>query len=834
MNQKEAQYAEIVRLLVLALNQYRLYSEKHPAAKLAVRNFLSCLGLILGSEPTLTLGFVEGKVIANDHPLDNKNTGVADLQKAADRLNIDSLTFEQGISEEEVSSFFNVTSLPDKALGEVGGFNKAFEKANFHHIRLETAQYKIVKEDEEVVQKWEIGGDEGEKTEEDLYQEEVREIESTREMDQGEAEEIEQDFLHKQVRKIRRIEEVIEHCLRGAEEEIDYDIDRLAYEVETKTEGVATQMVRRAENLEALKRIVSGMGSFLREHLSPPFIQEGKDFSQPILSLAREFKKILQSSATPEDFKGSTEELVSALQQCADAIRLESIVRTFEQSGGDLKSLAKIAAKFMRGKETRERLLEPLKERLGSLGVEEADIDQLFQDREQRRAPKRSRQIDISSIGPDEVQRIRDRLEKEITPLVEKRVAILEQQKRRALHEINMAVGSSLDLHTVLDVLIEKTDLFFPHSGTTNISLINKETGELETAASQNPDVANWKPEEWKSGRALTEMVLETKAPLIIGNLQTDPRIGDHEFARRYGLVSYLGVPLIADKKEVGVLDFYTKEESEVSDEELDFLSTIADQAALAIHNSQLHGEVTNLAARLKKSNKIKDEFLSIMSHELRTPLTGIAGYTGMVHDRILGDINEKQEKALEKAIDKTRDLLDMINSILDTTRLESEAVKLEREEFNLSDFLEKLRSDYEVLLNKELALIWDYPSDLPVINADSRRLKQILQNLIDNAIKFTDKGTVRMSARYSLEAKTVEFKVSDTGIGIPQEAIPSIFEKFSQGDSSDARKYGGVGLGLYLVKKFTDLLGGKVEVESEPGRGSTFTVTIPIQWGLW
>ncbi len=160
---------------------------------------------------------------------------------------------------------------------------------------------------------------------------------------------------------------------------------------------------------------------------------------------------------------------------------------------------------------------------------------------------------------------------------------------------------------------------------------------------------------------------------------------------------------------------------------------------------------------------------------------------------------------------------------------MEAEAVKVDYREFSAEKFLSDLQSSYNVPMDKDLALIWHYSSSLPVMNTDKGKLQQILQNLINNAIKFTEKGSVTISANYLSETGSVEFKVSDTGIGIPEKAVPVIFEKFRQIDSSDTRQYGGVGLGLYIIKKFTDLLGGTVRVESEAGKGSIFVVTVPV-----
>jgi len=316
---------------------------------------------------------------------------------------------------------------------------------------------------------------------------------------------------------------------------------------------------------------------------------------------------------------------------------------------------------------------------------------------------------------------------------------------------------------------------------------------------------------------------------LKVLNVQTHPQTRHPGFMRKHGLVSFLGAPLTAKGDDLGVLSIYTKEEHDFSDEEVELVSTLAGQAAVAIHNAQLYEEMSKLAGDLSKSNRVKDEFLSVMSHELRTPLNVVMGYTGMIKDGILGDINPQQEDALDKVINRANEQLTMINNVLYATVIETEKVKAEMVEVDLGGFLSNLSTAYHGPINKDLTLHWDYPPNLPAIKTDSAKLKQILQNLINNAIKFTAKGSVTVSARVIKEAiSQVEFKVADTGVGIPKEHLPMVFEKFRQVDSSETRLYGGVGMGLYIVNKLTDLLGGRVEVESEPGKGSTFTVKIP------
>ncbi|TMA12697.1 MAG: hypothetical protein E6J89_03845 [Deltaproteobacteria bacterium] len=164
----------------------------------------------------------------------------------------------------------------------------------------------------------------------------------------------------------------------------------------------------------------------------------------------------------------------------------------------------------------------------------------------------------------------------------------------------------------------------------------------------------------------------------------------------------------------------------------------------------------------------------------------------------------------------------------MQATSIEAGSVKIEMKELPLGEFLDDLRSGYEIPTNNGLSFNWDYPPDLGTITIDGDKLKHILQNLINNALKFTDQGHVTISARYSPGTKAAEFKVADTGIGIQEELLPSIFEMFRQLDSSETRTHGGVGIGLYIVKKYTEMLGGKIQVESKVGKGSSFTVTIP------
>jgi signal transduction histidine kinase len=310
--------------------------------------------------------------------------------------------------------------------------------------------------------------------------------------------------------------------------------------------------------------------------------------------------------------------------------------------------------------------------------------------------------------------------------------------------------------------------------------------------------------------------------------LKTDARKAHFPAELNNAFLSCLAIPLMAKEELLGFLSFYTQQAHEFGRDEVEFLTARANQVAVAIHNSRLYERMRKQAIELEKSNKLKDEFLSVVSHELRTPLSIVMGYTRMVHTGMLGEINAEQADALARATTGSNELCAMIESIMDVTKIVARTITVDNHAVDLTRFVQELEAEYGDRPEKAITLQWDYASDMPAIETDHVKLKRVVQNLIDNAIKFTPEGQVTVSVCYILERRSVEIQVKDTGVGISADALPFVFEKFRQAEDSLTREHGGLGLGLYVAKELIALLGGTITVESQLGVGSTFTVTFP------
>lgn len=242
-----------------------------------------------------------------------------------------------------------------------------------------------------------------------------------------------------------------------------------------------------------------------------------------------------------------------------------------------------------------------------------------------------------------------------------------------------------------------------------------------------------------------------------------------------------------------------------------------------------LYAELDIQAEQLRQASDLKSRFLSYMSHEFRTPLGSILSITGLLTDELDGPLSEEQHRQVAFVSTATRELSDMVDDLLDLAKIEAGRITISPAWFDMLDLFAALRGMFRPIVDASTVdLIFEEPVGLPRLYTDDKKLAQILRNFIANALKFTTRGEVRVSAQLQGEGM-VRFAVSDTGIGIASDLLGTLFEDFSQVDSPLQKRLRGTGLGLSLCKRFAMLLGGEVGVESSPGVGSCFFVVIPL-----
>jgi signal transduction histidine kinase len=327
---------------------------------------------------------------------------------------------------------------------------------------------------------------------------------------------------------------------------------------------------------------------------------------------------------------------------------------------------------------------------------------------------------------------------------------------------------------------------------------------------------------------------MELRQPVQIPDIAVDDT---YESPVRHALIdaghrALLGVPLMSEDEVIGVLGVTSKTPGELAPEIVRLLSTFATQSALALQNARLFHEVEDKSRLLEAASRHKSEFLANMSHELRTPLNAILGFSEVLAERMFGEVNEKQAEYLQDILSSGRHLLSLINDILDLSKVEAGRLELELGRFHLPTALDNaLTLVRERATRHGITLTQTVDSGVGNIAADERKVKQILLNLLSNAVKFTPEGG-RVGLTATVADGVTTIAVSDTGIGIAPEDQATIFEEFRQVGRDDARKQEGTGLGLTLAKKFVELHGGRIWVQSEVGKGSTFTFTLPVRPG--
>jgi signal transduction histidine kinase len=402
-----------------------------------------------------------------------------------------------------------------------------------------------------------------------------------------------------------------------------------------------------------------------------------------------------------------------------------------------------------------------------------------------------------------------------------------------ALGEVSRTISSTLDLEVVLATIVSRANELAETDGCA-IFEFDETTRTFRLRATERyPDefVAALRATSLVYGEGAIGRAAATREPVQVPDVaDTDvysSRVRDA--LMRAGYRSLLAVPLVSEDEVVGALVVNRREAGAFADRTVEMLRTFATQSALAIQNARLFSEIETKSHELQIANQHKDEFLASMSHELRTPLNAIIGFSEVMLERLFGEVNDKQEEYLNDILSSGRHLLSLINDILDLAKIEAGRMELEPADFHLPQAIDNaLVLVRERAMRRGITLEQSIDPRLGEIKGDERKIKQVMLNLLSNAVKFTPEGG-RIEVRAALADGLAEVSVADTGVGIAPEDHTAVFEEFRQVGTDYARKHEGTGLGLALARKFVELHGGTIRVESQLGRGATFTFTIPV-----
>jgi len=329
-------------------------------------------------------------------------------------------------------------------------------------------------------------------------------------------------------------------------------------------------------------------------------------------------------------------------------------------------------------------------------------------------------------------------------------------------------------------------------------------------------------------GTVVGRAVLEGRT-IHVADVFADREYEAIEIAKIGGYRTLLGVPLMREGMPIGVISLQRNTVRPFTDKQIELVTTFADQAVIAIENVRLFDEIQEKSRQLAQASQHKSQFLANMSHELRTPLNAIIGVSEMLRED--AEAAKQDLEPLDRVLGAGRHLLALINDILDLSKIEAGRMELQLETFPLAPLIADVVKTIEPLAAKNANKVAAYcAAEIGVMHADQMRLRQALLNLMSNANKFTERGNIAIEARHEQEdgRDCLIIEVADTGIGMTPEQMSKLFQEFSQADASTTRKYGGTGLGLAISKRFCQMMGGDITVESEPGRGSTFTIRLP------
>jgi signal transduction histidine kinase/DNA-binding response OmpR family regulator len=449
----------------------------------------------------------------------------------------------------------------------------------------------------------------------------------------------------------------------------------------------------------------------------------------------------------------------------------------------------------------------------------------------------------ISIKTGDEVEALADQFN-DMASKLEESYADLEQKVEDRTHELSQSLEqqtatadvlkiisrSTFDLRTVFEILVESIARLCRVEQAAILRLID---GQFHIIAAHGSD--EFKHYMQAHPIAIDRSSVSGRAALEgrivqVPDVLADPEYAKYETQRVGGYRTVLGVPLLREGAAIGAVLLTRSEVEPFTQQQIDLITTFADQAVIAIANVTLFDEIQDKSRQLEQASQHKSQFLANMSHELRTPLNAIIGYSEILQEDAVDLGQDNLVADLKKIESAGRHLLGLINDILDLSKIEAGKMDIYLEDVEIVPLLEEVRSIIVPMAEKNgNVLEYRLADNLGTMRTDRTKLKQSLLNLFSNGSKFTENGRLTLTVkRFETDKPMVSFAVSDTGIGMTEEQLGRLFQAFNQADASTTKKYGGTGLGLAITRNFCQLLGGNVTVTSKPGEGSTFTIVLP------
>jgi PAS domain S-box-containing protein len=775
----EQSYSSFVKAISYSLKQFRLYSDNHPITKQSLIALSAELDKFFALAPKITLGSMRKLLVVNGDVVGEKDPAAQDLAKEFDRLGIEGISLEKGLSISEMISLFNLMAMRSKSLEGKGGFKAAFDGQTFPHIKLATGKYHLLEEGEVVAD---------------------QENQATSKEESGVIHEInEEPALPEapQPAPVRKVASIVDILQKVREEgaptsqavpaqKIEVDYEKLIVQLEKNPQEMAQLTLEDAKDAAYVEAVIRRVVKFLVEGLISFLVESGKDITKALDKLAKELEKTIGKVAGGEDFTDLKKKIPGIFEEATDELRVKMMVKTYQKDPTDAKAQQKMAGKLFKDEDVRKRLEPTLKEELNQAGMPVPQFEQMFDKVEEKIAAKKSK-VTIDAEELEELRRKAKSFDSEVKKEVSKAVQKVEREKKVILDEKERVDTVIRNLAEGLLVVDKQGKVVLMNPAAERLLGINQSE---------------------KKGRPVMEGLKEEHlVAMTNGNLKdTEDNVS----------------------KRVETFSF--------NDETKKVLQ--ASTAVIENEDGQTVGMVSVLSdvTKQKQFDELKTKFVANVSHELRTPLVAIHKSLSMILEKEVGEVSPEQEKFLSIAHRNIDRLSRLINDLLDVSKLEAGGMKLNLKTIVLRELIQHVISTIETWAkDKNIKLIIEAPDAVVEIQADPDRITQVLTNLAGNAIKFTpDGGSIIFDIKTGIQdpeipiGTCIEVGVRDTGIGIAPEDQKKIFEKFEQVSLAQPAGVSSTGLGLTISKEIVELHSGKIWVESDAGKGSRFAFRIP------